>query len=350
MSPFSPGPRPVGLPPELAWPVRVDDSGRAGPTRMQARGRAWRRTSRGLYVPSSTARSLEQRIVEAAAVTPAYGAVTGWAALRWWGGSWFDGTHGCVELPVTIALMDSSIRRQAGIAISEERLNPTEIQPHRGLRLTVPAYALLFEIRHLDAPDRALALAEMAAYDDLVSRDELAMLVARSAGWDGIGRGRTVVALMEENAWSPAEVTMRRVWVRDAGLPPPLPNRPVFDLQGRHLATPDLIDPVAGVVGEYDSEFHLDRTRRRRDLERDDRYRAVGLEPVVMVTGELADPWRFVGRLRAAYGRAARASASPRCWTIEQPQWWVPTETVAQRRALSAEQQAVWLRYRLRAG
>jgi hypothetical protein len=301
-------------------------------------------------VPASTRPTLPQRIVEAAAVLPAYGAVSGWAALSWMGGAWFTGEQGGRALPVTLALMDRSIRPQRGIATSEERLDPTEIQGYAGLRVAVAAYALLFEIRHARTDIEALVMADMAAYDDLVSRDELALLVARSAGWDGIGRGRTVVALMEENAWSPAEVTMRRVWVRDAGLPPPLPNRPVFDLQGRHLATPDLIDPVAGVVGEYDSEFHLDRTRRRRDLERDDRYRAVGLEPVVMVTGELADPWRFVGRLRAAYGRVARASASPRCWTIEQPQWWVPTETVAQRRALSAEQQAVWLRYRLRAG
>lgn len=40
----------------------------------------------------------------------------------------------------------------------------------------------------------------MAAYDDLVSRDEPALLVARGSGWDGIGRGRRVVDLMEENA------------------------------------------------------------------------------------------------------------------------------------------------------
>jgi len=350
MPPYSPGPRPLGLPTELSWPVRAAESGRTGPTRMQVRGRAWRRTSRGLYVPAAAARTVEQRIVEAAAVTPAYGAVTGWAALRWLGGSWFDGTHAGEELPVTIALMDSSIRPQAGIAISEERLDPTEIQASRGLRVTTAAYALLFEIRHAPFEDRAVVSADMAAYDDLVSRDELALLVARSRGWDGIGRGRRVVALMEENSWSPTEVTMRAIWSREAGLPCPVANRPVFDLDGRHVATPDLIDPSAGVVGEYDSELHLDSVRRRRDLERQERYRAVGLEPVAMVTGELSGPWSFVARLRAAYARAARTPTSARRWTLDQPDWWVPTETVAQRRALSADQQAVLLRYRLRAG
>src|SRR3954469_2721021 len=120
-----PGPRPLGLPHELAWPVRVDDEGRAGPTRMQARSKAWRRTSRGLFVPAATPQTVEQRIVEAAAVLPAYGGVTGWAALRWLGGTWFDGTDARGQRPVVLALMDSSIRAQRGIALSEERVDPT---------------------------------------------------------------------------------------------------------------------------------------------------------------------------------------------------------------------------------
>lgn len=301
-------------------------------------------------MPASAERSVEQRIVEAAAVLPAYGAITGWAALRWRGGSWFDGMWGGSEAPVTLALMDSSIRAQPGIAISEERLRPSDIEPHRGLRTTGAAYALLFEIRHTHSGARSLALADMAAYDDLVSRSELALLVARSPGWDGIGRGRSVVALMDENAWSPAEVGMRGVWVTEAGCPRPLANRPVFDLQGHHLGTPDLLDPVAGVAGEYDSELHLDSARRRRDREREDRFRVAGLEPVAMVTGDLAEPWAFVQRLHTAYARAGRRPVSDRAWMIEHPPWWLPTETVAQRRALTEQQRSTWLRYRLRAG
>jgi hypothetical protein len=297
-------------------------------------------------VPSSAATSVEQRIVEAAAVLPAYGAVTGWASLRWRGGSWFDGERYDEPLPVTLALMDSSIRPRAGIAISEERLDPTQIEGHAGLRLTSSPYAVLFEIRHATSDLAALEVADMAAYDDLVSRDELAMLVAASAGWDGIERGRTVVAMMEENAWSPAEVGMRKIWVVDAGLPRPLANRPVFDVHGRLIGTPDLLDAEAGVAGEYDSTLHLEPARRQRDLERESRFRAAGLETVAMVTGELADPWPFVGRLRTAYAQAARRPAVQRRWTIEQPGWWTPTQSVAVRRELTAEQRDLWLRYR----
>ena len=31
-------------------------------------------------------------------------------------------------------------------------------------------------------------------------------------------------------------------------------NRPIFDLHGRHVGTPDLLDAEAGLYGEYDSE------------------------------------------------------------------------------------------------
>jgi hypothetical protein len=292
---------------------------------------------------------VEQRIAEAAALLPAYGAVSGWAALRWLGGIWFDGTDSRGVRCVTLALMDSSIRRQSGIEISEERLAPTQIRAHAGIRTTIAAYALLFEIRHSRTDGEAMIAADMAAYSDLVSRAELALLVSQCPGWIGIGRGRRAVGLMDENAWSPAEVTMRAIWMNEAGMPRPLANRPVFDSEGRLIGTPDLLDPVAGVAGEYDSELHLDHARRRLDREREERFRAAGLEPVTMVTGEIVDPWAFIARLHSAYTRAARRPASERRWTTEHPSWWTPTETVAQRRTLTEDQRATWLRHRRRA-
>lgn len=348
MPPFSPGPRPAGLPAGLAWPVRVDPEGRAGPTRAQARSRRWRRCSQGLYLPASVEETVEQRIVEAAALLPAYGGVTGWAALRWLGGTWFGGTaaDGAAR-PVALGTGNSTVRARSGIVVSEERVGPELLSEVAGIRVTSAAYAVLWEIRHVRSVAEGVRTADMAAFSDLVSRTELALLVAACRAWTGIGRGREVVALMEENSWSPAETSMRRVWTDDAGLPRPRCNQPVFDLQGRLIGTPDLLDPAAGVAGEYDSRLHLESGRRRRDLIRESLFRAAGLEPVAMVTGELADPWPFVSRLRAAYARAARIPASERRWTITQPAWWTPTQTVGQRRALDDEQRTRWLRHRL---
>jgi hypothetical protein len=344
-------PRPLALPESVVWPVPVDPRGRTGPTKRQASGSEWRSSSRGLYVPSYVEPTAEQRIAEAAAVLPAYGGVTGWAGLRWLGGSWFEGVRRGQVLPVTLAVGDRSIRGQPGFGIvtSEERLDPRELTVHLGLHVTTAMKSLFFEVRYAATDTEAVQHADMAAYDDLVTRDEVRAFVTVNAGWTGMDRSRVAAVDMDENAWSPMEVTMRRIWQYDAGLPRPLCNRPVFDRNGRHLGTPDLIDPVAGVAGEYNSSLHLEGAQRSRDVAKEARLRAAGLEFVEMLTGDLANPFPFIGRLREAYARAARMPVADRRWTVERPPWWVPTFTVEQRRALDDDQRARLLGYRLRA-
>ncbi|WGX95547.1 hypothetical protein [Nocardioides sp. L-11A] len=123
-----------------------------------------------------------------------------------------------------------------------------------------------------------------------------------------------------------------------------LTNRPLFDVAGRHVLTPDLIDPVAGVVGEYDGAIHLDDRHRRIDLERDSLCRDLGLEVVTMMSSRHDDVSRFERRLDAAYRRQAGRPDLPRPWTLAQPDWWVDTSTVARRRSLDEDQRRIWLR------
>lgn len=345
-----PGPRPLGLPGPVVWPVRLDPSGVTGPTPRQSRGPAWRRSSHGLYVPSYVERSTEQRIAEAAAALPAYGGVTGWAGLRWMGATWFDGVRrgGREVLPVTLAVADRSVRQQPGygIATSEERMSPCELIVHRGIIVTSALRSAFFEMRYAATETEAVQIAEMTAYADLVSRDEMADFAAVNPGWTGIGRFRKAVADMSENAWSPTEVTMRRVWQHLAELPRPLCNHPVFDLDGRHVGTPDLFDPGSGVAGEYNGAVHLEGAQRSRDVVREARFRAVGIETVEMLAGDLAHPSSFMTRLREAYARAESRLVADRRWTIELPPWWVPTFTVHQRRALGEVDRARLLWHR----
>ncbi|MCW2835256.1 MAG: hypothetical protein JWN68_3209 [Nocardioides sp.] len=69
----------------------IDPLGIAGPTRAEARGKRWRKSSFGLYVLGDVDDTPEQRIVERAALLRGWGGVTGWAGLRWLGGVWFNG-------------------------------------------------------------------------------------------------------------------------------------------------------------------------------------------------------------------------------------------------------------------
>ncbi|HEX3930675.1 MAG TPA: hypothetical protein VHW64_08225 [Nocardioides sp.] len=349
-----PGPRPLGLPDDLTWPVRLARNGvGGGPTPAQASGPKWRRSSHGLYVPADVQVTTEQRIVEAAAALPTYGGVSGWAALRWLGGVWFEGLRrgGRERRPVTLAVADRSIRSQLrhGIATSEERMDPTELTAYRGLRVTTPLRSLFFEMRYAASDTEAVQAADMAAYSDLVSASELRAFIRVNAGWTGMERSRLAASEMEENAWSPTEVAMRGVWRKEAGLPRPLCNHPVFDRAGNHVGTPDLIDPGSGVVGEYSGAVHLSGAQRSRDVVREARFRAVGLETVEMLAGDLVDPFSFLARLRQAYARAERQAAFDRRWTLALPSWWIPTFTVEQRRRLTESQRQRLLRYRHRA-
>jgi hypothetical protein len=287
---------------------------------------------------------VEQRIVEAAAVKPAYAAAKGWAALRWLGGRWFTGLRADGSLlPVTLAADDT--RPQPGIVISEERLNAHEIIAVDRLLLTRPLHSTLFAMRYADSLWDAVVVADMAAFNDLVAVDELWTYALAHSGMTGIPQARDAVLLADENSWSPMETVMRLIWTLVAGLPKPLTNQPVFDLRGRHIATPDLLDVESGTYGEYDSAYHLDGARRVADLHREHQMRSLGLEPVVMMGGERGGRDAVAERILATRDRARRRGHE-RLWTVEQPSRWVPTETVAQRRALSPTDRARLLAHR----
>ncbi len=335
--------------PHLVAPVRVDPTGAHGPTRAAARSGRWRRTSHGLYVPATVNGELvEQRIVEAAAVLPSYGGVTGWAQLRWAGGHWFDGfgSDGHTPRPVALATASEDIRPQPGIVVSAEHLDEADMVVHDGLRTTIPVRSLLFELRFARTLVDALVAIDMAAYSDLVSLRELAEFVGRHVGWPGIRLARLALALADENSWSPRETLMRFIWECVAGFPRPLTNVPVFDLEGRHVGTPDILDVEAGVAGQYDGAVHLTRESRIRDLDREDAFRRLGLEYFTMVAGDAANRPVLLARMAAARRRALWLPADARRWTLELPSWWVPTSTVDQRRALTPEQRRRWLAHR----
>lgn len=340
-----------GVTRDVVVPVPLDPHGRTGPTRGQAQGPKWRQSSWGLHVPADVDPTVDQRVVEAAAALPAdWGGVTGWAALAWAGGRWFDGTPwgGGPVRPVTLAIGGNRwARPQPTFRTTEERLAPSDLIMVDGVRMTTAVRSVCFEMRYAkDARDAATTLS-MACYDDLVSIDEAAAYAATLRGWTGIPLCRDdALPIAYENAWSPREVFMAHVWTLDAGLGPVLLNAPLFGRGGVHLGTPDLIDPVAGVLGQYDGGLHLAGTRRAKDIGREAVYRAHGLECVSMVALDGRDPSAFIARLHAAYGRAGDIPPERRQWMIEQPSWWHDTSTVAARRSLSEPLRSRLLRYR----
>jgi hypothetical protein len=349
-------PRRLDLPPfhpnrpALVAPVPVDPSGAEGPTAAEARGPYWRCTARGLFVPASVdARVPEQRIVEAAAIVPLHGGITGWPQLRWAGGRWFGGLEpdGLTPRPVVLVSPLTDIRAQPGIQVSHEHLDGAELEWLDGLHMTSSVRSLLFEVRFARTLWLAVQAIDMAAYSDLVSLTELVEYIRTHVGWPGIRQARAAVDLADENAWSPRETWLRLVWMSEGGFPRPLTNTPVFDLGGRHIGTPDLLDVEAGVAGEYEGvDAHLSPDARHHDIRREEAFRGVGLEYFTAVARDAGDRRALVARMAAARQRARWLSVEQRTWTVVPPGWWVPTTTVAQRRALSPDQRARWLAHR----
>ena len=315
-------------PGDLVRPVRIDPAGVHGPTRGQARGKRWRQVGHGWYVPSSVDSSLpEQRITEAAAVLPPGGAVTGWASLRLQGANFHDGLgrDGKTQLLVPL-VVGPECRRTAphGAVTLRDRLPSSEVIIRQGIPCAIPERAVFDEMRRAMDERHAAVAFDMAAAARLTSLVRTRRYVDLHRGWDGVPLARAGLALADEASRSPQESLVRMVWELDARRPRPLTNREIFEGgTGRLLGVADLLDPVAGVVGEVDGADHAGAGRRSADADRDSRFRNHGLEVFRVTSYDNHHPRQLVRRIHEAYDRAARASPQPRTWTLQPPPWWV---------------------------
>lgn len=335
--------------PDVVIPVRVDPRGLTGPTPGQARGPRWRRSGgacTGMFVPSHVCGDHEpQRIVEAVANAPEGSAATGWAALHWQRARWFPGrTARGDPLPVPLAIGDRAhLARRTGVQLWRDWLFDGDIIDVDGLPITRPERSVCAAALRARSLEDTVRIICMAMADDLADLMEIGAYAARIRGRPHTRRLTAAIDLSDENVWSPQEVTMMMRWRGRRDGVRLLCNPPIFDLQGNHLLTPDLFDPAAAVIGQYEGIVHTDLKVRRRDLEAEEICRDLGLEVVSMVSADLRDMRSFDHRLAAAYGRAARRSRSAG-WTLAQPHWWTDTSTVALRRSLDDESRRIWLR------
>lgn len=296
-------------PPRLVVPVRVGAPD--GPTRGAAGRGRWRRTSHGFYLPVSVDRDVvEQRIMEQAVRLGGVGAVAGWAALRMCGAAYFDGTWRGRELPVPL-ISGRQLSPGGGAATSRRRITPDDVRLVQGVPCLRPELALLEELARLDEVRSRVVATDMALAARVTSLERVREAVERLPARRRAELG-PVLDQADEGSLSPAETRMRLVWTLDLGYPQPVSNASVFGPDGAFVGMPDLLDPEAGVVGEYDGSAHRERERHRRDIARLDAFRRVGLECFTVVAGDSRAT--VMSRMREARDRALRSPA-PHAWT-----------------------------------
>jgi hypothetical protein len=300
----------------LVLPVRVDPDGQIGPTENQSRGPRWRRAGPGWFVPSSVTDDLvEQRIVEEYARLGNSAVITGWAGLRLLGGGYFDGLagDGKTRLPIPVAANGERLRARAGTVLLGNKVPLDEITVVHGMRVAVAERSLFDEMRRHRAFWACVSAVDMTCAAELTSLRRMQRYRWTRYWYRDIRMLDRVLPVCVEDAWSPPEVSFRRIWTEVAGWSRPLCNCGVQDLGGGLIGIPDLFDPERGVAGEYAGGGHRDRDQHESDLSRTLAFRRVGIE-VVEVTGpHLRDEQLVAQWLREA---SSRAALLPRAWQL----------------------------------
>ena len=246
--------------------------GPAAPTRGQARGASLAEHQPGALRAQRGRRAsnLEQRIVEAAAALPAYGGVTGLGRPGVGGRQVVRRARArrAYAAAGVLATTCDDVRSQPGFRVSAEGLDPRTSPSSTASGSRRGARGLLRDAVRPQpgrSPSRRSTWRRTPTSCRSTRRGPTR---AAAAGGPGSRAAARRIELADENSWSPQESPMRLVWengrrpaaaaVQRAGLRP----------HGRHVGTPDLLDPVAGVVGEYDGSLHLQgaqRSKRRDD-------------------------------------------------------------------------------------
>ncbi|WP_036507215.1 hypothetical protein [Nocardioides sp. URHA0020] len=300
----------------LVAPVRLDPTGRRGPTRAQARGPSWRFTAPGLVVPAGISDDVvEQRILESYARSGAPAVVTGWAALRLQGGGFFDGLapDGRTRVRVPVAANGTRHRGDLGTAVAEDRVPEDEVVVLHGIRCARAERALYDEMQRIGEVREMAVAVGAACAAQLTSVKRMRLYAATRRWYRDVRLVKAAVEISVEGCRSPQEDRFRQVWELDAQWGRPLLNPTILDARGRFVANPDLLDPGRGVVGEYAGAGHRDLDQHEADVDREAAVRAVGLEYVEMVGRTLRDPARVVARMEQA---AARAVHLERRWQL----------------------------------
>jgi len=204
---------------------------------------------------------------------------------------------------------------------SGQRLLRSVVPPHERTTLegfaTTTATRTAFDLARTSAPeDSVVGLDRMRALG-LLRVDDLHELVRERARWRGAAAARRALALSADGVESPQETRMRLAWL-EAGLPVPLCNAEVLDQDGCFVARVDVLDPMSGLVAEYDGAVHSAADRRSADADRQERLHALGIEVLRATAVDLAGPAaraRWQGRARAAHGRAVARRAGAR-WRL----------------------------------
>ena len=255
---------------------------------------------------------VRQRIVDAAAVLPPGGAIGGWAAAYLYGVSELDGR----DQPVMAIVPPHRVIERQGIRAVRAVLRTDDVTSRSGVRCTTEVRTAFDVLRLAPSLTEAVVAGDCLMRVGLCSAAEIEAYAEQHPRRRGLRQLRAAVSLLEPAAASPPE-TRLRLLCRDVGLPRLLVNRRVYDLRGRLLGVPDLLEPVSGLAIEYDGEYHRGLAQHTADNLREERLEAHGLAVVRVTSLDLRAHGPTSARLLAAHQRQL-TNPPMRRWSLVQ--------------------------------
>lgn len=304
-------------PEDLDHPLSRGELSLLGVGWREISGPLWRPAFRGVHVWSATDPATPlQRALDASALVPEDGALGGWAAAQVGGVSELDGGLGTTTSPVPLCVQPST-RRRRGPAVVPWRspLTAEDMTTVGGVRVTLPVRTA-FDLARFGSLQEGVVALDVLGRGRPTFLEEVAAYADARRRWHGVPQVRRAISLATPRARSPRETTFRLFWVLDCLLPAPEVNAVVRAADGFLLGMGDLLDPVTGLLGEYDGSHHRQPDQHAQDNAREEGLEEAGLT-VVRVTG--VDLGRFRARTRVRLRtRWQRAGRSPRGdWTWE---------------------------------
>jgi Protein of unknown function (DUF559) len=223
------------------------------------------------------------------------GILAGLSASALHGSKWID-----AALPT--AIIDTNRRREAGVQVWEERIEPDEICVVDSMRVTTPARTALDLARRCPLGVAVASMDALAQATELKLAD-IELLVDRYKGRRGMKAARAALEMVDGGAQSPKETWLRLLLV-EAGFPRPQTQIPVRNEWGWAEAYLDMGWEDIKVAIEYDGDQHRSsRYQYVKDIRRLEMLERMGWIVVRVIAED--HPADVIRRVREA--RASRA-------------------------------------------
>jgi hypothetical protein len=207
--------------------------------------------------------------------------------------------HGRVQLTRSTG----RARSDRAVQIHRSPLAPEDVCEQNGLRLTVPARAIV-ETTCTSSYEVGVTLADAALREGLVTRDQLVQMAKRLDHWPGSPAARASAEFADGASESVGESRLR-VLLANEGLPAPRLQVEIRDPGGRLIGRVDFLLGERLIV-EFDG---AQKYEAMKDLVsekwREDRLRELGFAFARVGWADLDRPRETGHRLRASLARAA---------------------------------------------